>query len=202
MWKRKNAVEPWRRFRTAMIAVLLVVAYGWIGYLILGLPWFDALYQTVISITTVGYSEIGSTLENTTRYRAFTLSLVVVGVGSVLYTIGAMADSLIEGSLNEQLRRRRMLKAINELRDHTIIAGWGQVGHAVAQAVERASGEVVVIDRNPLHHESHHPIVVADENLMIAAASLIANAKLNATLLTTTTAAASSYSLPPPAAGT
>lgn len=162
MWKRNDAVEPWRRFRTAMIAVGFVVAYGFIGYLLLGLPWFDAFYQTVISITTVGYSEIGATVENTTRYRAFTLSLVVVGVGSVLYTIGAMADSLIEGSLNEELRRRRMLKAINELRGHTIIAGWGQVGHAVAEFVDRAGGEVVVIDRDPSHEESDHPIVVAE----------------------------------------
>lgn len=162
MWKRNDAVEPWRRFRAAIIAVLFVVAYGWMGYLVLGLPWFDALYQTIISITTVGYSEIGYTVENTTTYRVFTLSLVIVGVGAVLYTIGAMADSLIEGSLNEQLRRRRMLKAINELRGHTIIAGWGQVGHAVAEAVERAGAEVVVIDRNPLDQESRHPIVVAE----------------------------------------
>lgn len=162
MWKRNDAVEPWRRFRTAMIAVAFVVAYGWVGYLLLGLSWFDALYQTVISITTVGYSEIGATVENGTRYRAFTLSLVIVGVGAVLYTIGAMADSLIEGSLNEELRRRRMLKAIDQLRGHTIIAGWGQVGHAVAQFVERAGGEVVVIDRNPAHEESDHPIVVAE----------------------------------------
>lgn len=162
MWKRNDAVEPWRRFRTAMIAVGFVVAYGCTGYVLLGLPWFDAFYQTVISITTVGYSEIGATVENTTRYRVFTLSLVVIGVGAVLYTIGAMADSLIEGSLNEELRRRRMLKAIDELRGHTIIAGWGQVGHAVAEFVADAGGDVVVIDRNPLHDESPHPIVIAE----------------------------------------
>lgn len=162
MWKRNDAVEPWRRFRAAMVAVLLVVAYGWSGYLVLGLHWFDALYQTIISITTVGYAEIGYSVENNTTYRVFTLSLVIVGVGAVLYTIGAMADSLIEGSLNEELRRRRMLKAINELRDHTIIAGWGQVGHAVAEAVERAGGQVVVIDRDPVDREARHPIVVAE----------------------------------------
>ncbi len=140
----------------------LVVVYGWVGYIVLGLPWFDALYQTVISITTVGYSEIGSDPADTTAYRGFTLSLVVVGVGSVLYTIGAMADNIIEGSFNEELRRRRILKAINELRGHTIIAGWGQVGHAVAEYVERAGGQVVVIDRDPVHDESPHPIVVAE----------------------------------------
>ena len=162
MWKRNDAVEPWRRFATALLAVAMVVVYGWTGYVLLGLPWFDAFYQTVISITTVGYSEIGATAENTTRYRVFTLSLVIVGVGAVLYTIGAMADSLIEGSLNDELRRRRMLKSIDQLRGHTIIAGWGQVGHAVAEFVERAGGDVVVIDRNPTHDESDHPIVVAE----------------------------------------
>lgn len=162
MWRRTDSVEPWRRFRTAMVGVVCVVIYGWVGYMLLGIHWFDAFYQTVISITTVGYSEIGSTAENTREYRAFTLSLVVIGVGAVLYTIGAMADSLIEGSLNEELQRRRMLKAINELRNHTIIAGWGQVGHAVAEFVERAGGEIVVIDRDPERAESEHPIVVAE----------------------------------------
>ncbi len=162
MWKRNDAVEPWRRFRTAMVAVVLVVLYGWVGYIVLGLQWFDALYQTIISITTVGYAEIGVTPDDTLPYRVFTLSLVVIGVGSVLYTIAAMADSLIEGSLNDELRRRRILKAINDLRDHTIIAGWGQVGHAVAEYVERAGGEVVVIDRDPVHDESPHPLVVAE----------------------------------------
>lgn len=172
MWKRNDNVEPWRRFRTAMTAVLCVVIYGWVGYMLLGVPWFDALYQTVISITTVGYSEIGYSPDNTMGYRVFTLSLVVVGVGAVLYTIGTMADTLIEGSLNEGLRRRRMLKAINELRGHTIVAGWGQVGHAVAQAVERAGEEVVVIDRDPMDHQSVHPIVVAeatDDNVLRSA---------------------------------
>ena len=162
MWKRHDTVEPWRRFQTALGAVLLVTLYGWIGFRLLGLSWFDALYQTVISITTVGYAEIGATVDNTTTYRAFTLSLIIIGVGSVLYTIGAMADSLIEGSLNDELRRRRMLKAIDQLRDHTIIAGWGQVGHAVAEFVARSGGDVVVIDRNPIHDESPHPIVVAE----------------------------------------
>lgn len=162
MWRRTDVVEPWRRFVTAMTAVLLVVIYGWVGFVLLGLPTFDALYQTVITITTVGYAEIGATGDNTMSYRVFTLSLVVVGVAAVLYTIGAMADSLIEGSLNEELRRRRMLKAINELRGHTIVAGWGQVGHAVAEYVTRQGGEVVVIDRNPQHDESEHPIVVAE----------------------------------------
>lgn len=162
MWKRNDTVEPWRRFATAMIAVALVVVYGWTGYALLGLPLFDAFYQTVITITTVGYSEIGATADNTNGYRAFTLSLVIVGVGSVLYTIGAMADSLIEGSLNDELRRRRMLKAIDQLRGHTIIAGWGQVGHSVAEFVARAGGEVVVIDRNPIREESDHPIIVAE----------------------------------------
>lgn len=162
MWRRTDPVEPWRRFRTAMTAVACVVIYGWVGYTLLGINWFDALYQTVISITTVGYSEIGYSADSSMGYRVFTLSLVVVGVGAVLYTIGAMADTLIEGSLNEGLRRRRMLKAIKEFRGHTIVAGWGQVGHAVAQAVEEAGEQVVVIDRNPMDRESTHPIVVAE----------------------------------------
>lgn len=145
-----------------MALVLLIVVVGWIGYSLLGLPWFDALYQTVITITTVGFGEVDLELANTNAYRAFTLALVVVGVGSVLYTISVFVDTLIEGTLNDAFRRRRMTKAIADMRGHTIICGWGQVGHAVADFCRRHDTDVVVIDRDPKDNISELPLIVGD----------------------------------------
>ena len=65
-----------------------------------------------------------------------------------------------------------MLRAINELRGHTIVAGWGQVGHAVAAYIHRSGGEVVVIDRSPSESESGFPIVegeATDDDVLDAA---------------------------------
>lgn len=139
-----------------------IVIVGWIGYALLGLPWFDALYQTVITITTVGFSEVDLELANTNAYRAFTLVLVIVGVGSVLYTISVFVDTLIEGTLNDAFRRRRMTKTIADMSGHTIICGWGQVGHAVADFCRRHDTDVVVIDRDPKDNVSELPLIIGD----------------------------------------
>jgi voltage-gated potassium channel len=160
-WKRPEQ-DPWRRFQTAILLVLTIVLVGWIGYRLLGLPWFDALYQTVITITTVGFTEVDLELANTTSYRLFTLFLVVIGVCAVLYTISVLVDTLIEGTLNDAFRRRRMTRAVAKMQDHMIICGWGKVGHSVADFCHRLGTEVVVIDRDPQEDFSELPLIVGD----------------------------------------
>ncbi len=139
-----------------------MTVFGWAGYLMLGLSTFDSLYQTVITITTLGFGEIGFTEENSVRYRSFTMVIALFGTASVLYTLGVLVDTLIESSLNDELRRRRMLKAIDRLEGHVIICGWGRVGHSVAAFVKRSGGEVVVIDRDPTDDESQHAMVIGE----------------------------------------
>ncbi len=161
-WKRPTTRDPWQRVIKGLVAVNLVVAFGFIGYQLLGLSVIDSLYQTVITVTTVGYTEIGFTPENAARYRSFTMALAVVGTASVLYTLGVLVDTLIEGSLNDELRRRRMLKSIDTLEGHVIICGWGRVGNAVAVFVRRSGGQVVIIDRDPDEDIAEFPIVVGE----------------------------------------
>lgn len=142
--------------------LVAVVVAGTFGYVVLGLGAFDAFYQTVITVTTVGYGEIGGAGEIDTAYRVFTVFLVLGGVGSVLYTLGVLLESIVEGTLNDQIRRRRMEKHIDDMRDHVIVAGWGRVGNAIAQYVRRMDGAVVVIDRDPPHEEGEWPVVVGE----------------------------------------
>ncbi len=160
-WKRP-AQDPWRRFQSAALLVVTIVLVGWIGYRLLGLPWFDALYQTVITITTVGFTEVDLGLANQTSYRLFTLFLVVVGVGAVLYTISVFVDTLIEGTLNDAFRSRRMTNAVAKMEGHMIICGWGQVGHSVVDYCRRQGTDVVVIDRDPQEDYSELPLIVGD----------------------------------------
>ncbi len=161
-WQRRKERDPWERVRLGVAIMFLVFAIGTAGYIALGLTVFDAFYQTVISITTVGYQEVGVTPENTQSYRTFTLFLIITGTGAVLYTFGVLVDSIIEGSLNDELRRRRMLREIEDYSDHVIIAGWGRMGHAIAHFVGRYRGDIVVIDREPSHDISHYALVVGE----------------------------------------
>ncbi len=162
VWKRNADSDPWRRVVWGLLAVNVVVIIGCVGYRMLGLSWLDAVYQTVITITTVGFTELGMNEDNIARYRGFTIFIAVVGTASVLYTLGVLVDTLIEGSLNDELRRRRMLKSIDTIEGHVIICGWGRVGDSVASFVHRSGGEVVIIDRDPDEDQSDVAIVIGE----------------------------------------
>jgi voltage-gated potassium channel len=108
------------RLRRASAFVCLVVIGGTVGYLMLGLSFIDALYQTVITLTTVGFREVG---EFGTAEQVFTIVLIVVGVGTVLYTFTLGVQMVVEGQLREILGRRRMDKKIAGLSGHVVICG-------------------------------------------------------------------------------
>ena len=161
-WRQRRQRDPWERVALGLFAVASIVVGGTAGYWILGVSLFDSIYQTIITITTVGFQEVGRVPEDDVAYRIWTMGLVVTGVGTVLYTFGVLIDSLIEGSLNEELGRRRMLRDIQQLHDHVIIAGWGRMGHAIAHSVGRAGRQVVIIDRQPSDDVANHAVVVGD----------------------------------------
>ena len=150
-----------RRIRIALSAFGLVLVGGTIGYIILGFGFLDALYQTVTTVTTVGFREVN---EFTAAGKVFTIVLVLVGVGTALYTLGVVLEALIEGHLREHLERRRMDRTIGRMRGHVIICGWGRVGQASAQYLTSTGQAVVIIDRDPARLEGirEFPTVLGD----------------------------------------
>lgn len=126
-----------------------LLATGTVGYMVIeGWEWRDALFMTVITLSTVGYGEVRPL---TPLGEAFTILLILLGVGGVAYTFSTLADYLIAGELNGILRRQRMGRAINRLRNHYIICGYGRVGQQVAQGLRANHYEVVVIDAGDEH---------------------------------------------------
>ncbi len=156
--------NPWRRLRVGLALLLGVLAFGALGYSLIGLDPFDALYQTAITVTTVGYGEIGPPDEVDRAYRVFTLLLVLSGASIALYTASVLLETLVEGSLNDRFRRRRMLHQVDKMRGHVIVAGWGRVGHAVADYARRSGADVVVVDLAPVEAEGDPPMVIGDAN--------------------------------------
>ena len=110
--------------------VAVVTVFGTAGYVGFGFTPLDALYQTITTITTVGFREL---TEFGTGEKIFTIILIVIGVSTVLYTFTLVVQLVVEGQLSEFVGRRRMDRQINQLRNHTIVCGWGRVGAAVAQ---------------------------------------------------------------------
>jgi voltage-gated potassium channel len=122
--------------------LLALTIAGTLGYVAIeGMAPFDALYMTVITLSTVGYFEVQPL---STAGRWFTMGLIVVGVGAAFYTVVALAAFLIEGRIREILGRRSMQRAIDTLEQHVILCGFGRLGRAVSSHLGATS--VVVID--------------------------------------------------------
>lgn len=118
-----------------------VIVVGTVGYLLLGLPFLDALYQSVTTVTTVGFREVG---EPTAGFRVFTIVLVLLGVGSALYALGVLLESLVEGAVAQRFGRRRMQRQLDTLCDHVIVCGWGRVGRSIVDALAGGAPTVVI----------------------------------------------------------
>lgn len=135
----------WTRFRAGVGLLTLVLVLGTTGYVLLGLPWLDALYQTVITISTVGYRELGIF---STRYEVFTIFLILFGTGTGLYTLGVLIDTMFEARVTGHFRRRRMRRGIDRLKGHVVLCGFGQVGEAICEEMTRTGKQVVIVDRS------------------------------------------------------
>ena len=130
---------------TIVLSVLLV---GTAGYLALGWDLSDALYMTIISLTTVGYKEVR---ELDDVGRLWTGMVAVAGVGVIFGTIGIVVESLVTEVSSGKREQRRMRAEIDGLEGHYIVCGYGRVGSTVARELAHAGQRVVVID---VHEES------------------------------------------------
>jgi voltage-gated potassium channel len=140
-------VEAWRRLRFGLAALVGVIVAGTVGYAALGFPWLDALYQTVTTVTTVGFREVQPL---SAGGQAFTIVLILVGVGTALFTFTQVLEVVVEGHVQEVLGRRRMEREIARMSGHVIVCGFGRVGRNLAQYVTGAGEDVVVIDHDPV----------------------------------------------------
>jgi len=132
-----------RRLRAGLITMLLVIAVGTLGYIGYGYSLLDAIFQTIITVTTVGYGEIH---QFSAGAKIFTIGLILAGVGTAGFTFSALIESLVEGYLGDIVGRRRMDQRIQAMHDHVIVCGWGRVGRSITRYLTGADAEVVVID--------------------------------------------------------
>ncbi|HET7180803.1 MAG TPA: NAD-binding protein [Candidatus Limnocylindrales bacterium] len=134
-----------RRWVAIWIAVVLTIAgIGTLGYVVL-LGWSigDAIYMTVITLTTEGYKEVR---ELDDVGRLWTMLVAVAGVGIIFGTVGFVAETFVAEALSGRRQRRRMERTVEALRNHIIICGFGRVGATVSRELEHAGVPVVVID--------------------------------------------------------
>jgi len=136
------------RFYKLMFLIVLVVIAGSLGYyLIFDMQpkFIDCVYMTVISLTSVGYGEVLPIAGNVPA-QMFTMVLITFGMGVILYAISTVTAILIEGELTGILRKRRMLKKIEKLRNHYIVCGGGETSRPLIGELLKNHESVVLIE--------------------------------------------------------
>lgn len=123
-----------------------IVAMGTIGYQIfLDVSFVDAFYMTIITISTVGYTEV-ATMD--VDAKLFSVFLIIISLGSVGYLFTRIVSSLMEGDVREAIRRRIMEKKISGFKDHYVLCGVGEVGRNAIKRFQKSNVDLVVIDQD------------------------------------------------------
>ena len=130
----------------AGLSLILTCGIGVLGYaLIDDFSPFDALYQTLLTITTVGFQELHPLSREA---RAFTIFLMLFGVGIALYLLTQIATILLEGDLYRDVGDRRRRRMIENLSGHTVFVGAGRMGSRLASDATAAGDAIVVIEED------------------------------------------------------
>ena len=130
-----------------MILFIATLMFGVFGYhFIEGMPLFDSLYMTVITISTVGFGEVHPLSQ---QGRILTILLISTGIMIAAYTLGTLLRMFIEGEMRKTFGRRKVEKKIAELADHYIICGFGRIGKLICQELHNHGKNFVVIENLP-----------------------------------------------------
>ena len=137
--------NPLSRFRLAVVLLGVIIVYGIAGYSLIE-RWnlLDSFYMVIITISTVGYQEVHPL---STAGRIFTSTLIVVGVGTMLYGFGVFAETLADNAFGNYRRERQLERSLNQLRDHFIICGYGRIGTQIVAEFEAHTVPYAVIDQ-------------------------------------------------------
>jgi voltage-gated potassium channel len=125
---------------------VLILVIGTLGFMLLGdFGFVDALYMTVITITTVGFGEV-SPLDQTTKI--FTICLILTSVFTLGYVISVVSEYILNKNTLANLKQKTMQKQIAKLSNHVIICGYGRNGTQAAAKLKASKKAFVVIEKD------------------------------------------------------
>ncbi|WP_163323077.1 potassium channel family protein [Draconibacterium mangrovi] len=127
--------------------LLSILIFGSAGYYYIeGMNLLDSVYMTVITISTVGFKEVGSH-PLTPDGKIFTIGLIIMSLGSLAYVGSNMARFVFDGELANYIKTYRVDKKIAKLKDHVIIVGYGRNGEQAAMELAENEVEFVILDK-------------------------------------------------------
>jgi voltage-gated potassium channel len=134
------------QLRSSLFIIIGIVAFGTFGYVYVDrMPLFDSFYMTIITISTVGFSEIHPL---TNGGRVITMLIIIASISIGGYSLAMVVRSFIEGEMKKSFARRKMEKQIHELRNHFIICGFGRIGRIICDELREEKIDFVVIEHD------------------------------------------------------
>lgn len=155
-------MDDQRKLKFILYAFILLLVVGVVGYsLLLDVSWIDALYMTVITISTVGFGEVGV---RSTGSEIFSVFMIFLGVGVVGYTFTTVVAMFVEGKVRDLWKGSKMDRKIAALKEHYIICGSGELAEVIIRSfLDEGLDFVVVTDkRADLDEYSTHDILVVE----------------------------------------
>ncbi len=146
MENKENPIRPAKIFK-GIIILAVVLFVGTIGYVIIeGWSFSDALYMTIITITTVGFGEVR---EVSGAGRIFTIFIIFLGMGIIAYIVGMAAQVMVDFQVRSIIGRRKLGLKMKSIKDHYIICGFGRIGKIICRELKTRKIPMVVIDNAP-----------------------------------------------------
>ena len=136
------------RLLLALGLILFLVIVGVIGYSTIE-RWnlLDSLYMTIITLTTVGFTEVNPL---SAAGEVFTIGFIILGIGSAGFALTTVFGYIFEGAMMQTLRERRMELLRKKMHNHHIICGYTAIGKEVSAELDRQKIQHILIDKEPL----------------------------------------------------
>src|SRR5262245_57041948 len=120
-----------KRLLAGLLLLAVTVVGGAVAYYLIGQradanwSFWDCLYMTVITVTTVGFGETLNHMDTIEYARGFTMLLLLFGTGSIVFFASTITAFIIEGDLRNVLFANKLKKRMKRMKDHVIVCGAG-----------------------------------------------------------------------------
>ncbi len=133
-----------RNLKKALLFMILIIVSGVAGFMIIEKWSFvDSLYMTVITLSTVGYSEVAPI---TPAGKIFVIILISSGIGTAAYFVSLMTRFILDGEFQELFRRKKMEGLLKNINEHYIVCGSGKVAHEAVKEMRKKGKSIIFID--------------------------------------------------------
>lgn len=142
----------------ALFLVLIVLLFGVLGYrFISDYSWIDALYMTIITVTTVGFSEVRPMGP---EGKIFTVLLILTSVFTVGFAISVVTEYILSRNSLRILKKKRVKKTIDNLSDHVVVCGFGRNGMQASERLKAYDRSFVIVEKDKEVIDKHEDEVL------------------------------------------